>query len=73
MYESKANIETQGDKVQWIEDIEKRIKVNFFHFSYMCNSYLIILPTGEYVMIPGENDRDKIIEVIKNIKEKLVK
>ena len=64
MYKSSEDLLKYGQKINWVEDKNKKVSELFFPLDYPCGSAVIIYRSGRYKSFRGEYDLNRILEKI---------
>jgi hypothetical protein len=64
MYKSSEDVSKYGQKINWIEDKNRKVTELFFPLDYPCGSAVIIYKNGRYRSFRGEYDLNRILEKI---------
>ena len=68
LYRRNEGLEKYG-LLNWKKDPANIIEKTFFKFHYPCSSYVIVLPTGEYISFFGEFAKEGVWMNLKNLME----
>ncbi|OYU83681.1 MAG: hypothetical protein CFE24_10155 [Flavobacterium sp. BFFFF2] len=69
LFKNTSGLETYRSVLNWKKDPENIIESTFFELHYPCSSYVILMPTGKFIVYYGEFSKEKLLDSLSTLSQ----